>query len=368
MPAMASQFQSTPGHMQLTVTLFIIALAISQLIFGPLSDRFGRRAVMLTGLILYAMAGFACVFAPSIEILIIGRILQGLAAGCGPAIGRAIVRDIYGKARSAQIMAYMATAIALAPILAPILGGFLQTYWGWQSVFYILGLMGILFFITFFLVVPESNTQIDITALQPRRLLANYTELLSSKQYLGNTFLTTTIFCGILAFIANSSFVLIDTLGVSPKVYGFCFGTMAFGLMVGAFTSGRLSKRINHARLITAGTLLSSGAGLLMSALALSGYFNVFTIVGPLFLFTAGGGLLRPLAMAAAIIPFPEKAGMASALMGFIQMFGAGVFATAFGHIYGGTAMPMILAITISGIAALLVNRFMLTNVTSQNK
>ncbi|MGA1195317.1 MAG: Bcr/CflA family drug resistance efflux transporter, partial [Candidatus Latescibacterota bacterium] len=129
--------------------------------------------------------------------------------------------------------------------------------------------------------------------------------------------------------------------------------------------SGRLSKRINHARLITAGTLLSSGAGLLMSALALSGYFNVFTIVGPLFLFTAGGGLLRPLAMAAAIIPFPEKAGMASALMGFIQMFGAGVFATAFGHIYGGTAMPMILAITLSGIAALLVNRFMLTNVTS---
>ncbi|MGA1195937.1 MAG: multidrug effflux MFS transporter, partial [Candidatus Latescibacterota bacterium] len=233
MPAMASQFQSTPGHMQLTVTLFIIALAISQLIFGPLSDRFGRRAVMLTVLILYAMAGFACVFAPSIEILIIGRILQGLAAGCGPAIGRAIVRDIYGKARSAQIMAYMATAIALAPILAPILGGFLQTYWGWQSVFYILGLMGILFFITFFLVVPESNTQIDITALQPRRLLANYTELLSSKQYLGNTFLTTTIFCGILAFIANSSFVIIDTLGVSPKVYGFCFGTMAFGLMVG---------------------------------------------------------------------------------------------------------------------------------------
>lgn len=360
MPAMAQQFQSTPSHMQLTVTIFIIALATSQLIFGPLSDRFGRRPTMLTGLALYALAGFACVFAPTIEILILGRILQGLAAGSGPAIGRAIVRDIYGKERSAQIMSYMATAIALAPITAPILGGFLQAYLGWQSVFYILGAMGTLFFITFIFTVPESNTQIDATALQWRRPFANHTELLSNRQYVGNTLLTTMLFCGILAFIANSSFVLIDTLGVSAKVYGFCFGTVAFGLMVGAFTSGRLSKRINPSHLITVGTLISSGAGLLMAALALAGLFNVFTIIGPLFFFTMGGGMLRPLAMAAAIIPFPEKAGLASALMGFIQMFSAGIFAIAFGHTYGGTAMPMIAAIALSGIAALLVNRFML--------
>ena len=97
-----------------------------------------------------------------------------------------------------------------------------------------------------------------------------------------------------------------------------------------------------------------------MAALALAGLFNVFTIVGPLFLFTTGGGMLRPLAMAAAIIPFPEKAGLASALMGFIQMFSAGIFAIIFGHTYGGTAMPMIAAIALSGMAALLVNRFML--------
>jgi MFS transporter, DHA1 family, multidrug resistance protein len=360
MPAMAQQFQSTPGHMQLTVTLFIVALAISQLIFGPLSDRFGRRPTMLTGLALYALAGFVCVFAPTLEFLIFGRILQGLAAGSGPAISRAIVRDIYGKARSAQIMSYMATAMALAPISAPILGGFLQAYFGWQSVFYILGLMGALFFLTFVFVVPESNTQIDTKALQLNRLFGNYTELLSNRQYIGNTLLTTMLFCGILAFLANSSFVLIDTLGLSPKVYGFCFGTVAFGVMVGAFTSGRLSKRIDHSHLITVGTLISSGAGLLMAALALAGIFNVFTIIGPLFLFTTGGGMLRPLAMAAAIIPFPEKAGLASALMGFIQMFSAGIFAIIFGHTYGGTAMPMIAAIALSGMAALLVNRFML--------
>jgi len=362
MPAMAQQFQTDPSQMQLTVTLFIISLAVSQLIFGPFSDRFGRRPVMLIGLLLYALAGFVCVFAPTVELLIVGRILQGLAAGCGPSIGRAIVRDIYGKARSAQIMSYMATAIALAPILAPMLGGFLQTYFGWQSVFYILGIMGSLFFLTFLFSIPETNVKIDQQALKIRQLVANYTELLSSRQYVGNTFLTTALFCGILAFIANSSFVLIDILGVSPKIYGFCFGTMACGLMVGAFTGGRLSKRVDHSRLITIGTLLSASAGLLMSGFALAGIFNVFTLIGPLFLFTTGGGLLRPIAMARAIIPFPEKAGLASALMGFIQMFGAGVFAIVFGHLYGGTAMPMIAAITLAGIAALLINRFVLNN------
>lgn len=360
MPAMVQQFHSDPNTMQLAVTLFIVSLAISQLIFGPFSDRFGRRPVMLIGLFLYALAGFICVFAPSVELLILGRIMQGLAAGCGPAIGRAIVRDIYGKARSAQIMSYMATAIALAPILAPMLGGFLQTYWGWQSVFYVLGFMGSLFFLAFIFVVPESNTQIDTTALHFQRLFANYIELLSSRQYVGNTLLTTVLFCGILAFIANSSFVLIDVLGVSPKVYGFCFGTMACGLMVGAFTGGRLSKTIDHGHLITIGTLISSFAGLLMTGFALAGYLNIFTLIGPLFIFTTGGGLLRPLAMANAIIPFPEKAGLASALMGFVQMFCAGIFAIIFGHFYGGTAMPMIAAIALSGIAALLVNRFLL--------
>ena len=360
MPAMVEEFQTDPTHIQPAVTLFLIALGTAQLFFGPLSDRFGRRPIFLIGLAGYTFAGLGCMLASTVSILILARVLQGFSGGSGPSLSRAVVRDIYGKTDSARIMAYMATATALAPIIAPIIGGFLQAYFGWQSVFVVLSAFGGLFFIGYLFIIPETNTQLDPTALNPKRMLANYRELLTNRQYMGNSLMVAILFWGMFAFITNSSFVLITELDVPPQIYGFCFGSAALGLMLGAFLSGRFHNRLGGPRIIEIGCVISACAGLLMVSLKLYGIFSVLSIIGPMCLFTIGGGMVRPQAMAAAIIPYPKKAGLASALMGFMQMSTAGLFVTIFGHLYSASSTPMTAAIAFSGIAALLVRMILL--------
>jgi len=360
MPAMAKEFQAEPAQIQSAVTLFLIALGTAQLVFGPLSDRFGRRPILLIGIACYALSGFSCIFAPTVGILVLARVLQGFSGGSGRAISFAVVRDVYGKTRAAKIMAYMATATALAPILAPMLGGFLQAYFGWQSVFIVLGSLGTLLFIGYLWLVPETNSMIDPSALSPKRMLENYRDLLGSRQYMGYSFMMAIMFWGMFAFITNSSFVLINELGISPQLYGFCFGSVALGLMLGAFLSGHYNDNLGSARIIQLGTLITAVASLLMVGLKMAGIFSILTIIGPMILFTTGSGMVRPQAMAGAIIPYPKKAGLASALMGFTQMSTAGLFVSAFGYFFSASSNPMIIAIAISGILALLVRLIML--------
>ena len=359
MPAMVREFQTQPTHIQPAVTLFLMALGAAQLVFGPLSDRYGRRPILLIGLACYALAGLGCLFAPTVGALILARVLQGFAGGSGPSVSRAVVRDIYGEIHAARIMSYMATAIALAPILAPIIGGFLQTYFGWQAVFVVLSALGTLFFFGYLWAVPETNNMIDPTALNPTRMIANYRDLLSSRQYLGYTFMVAILFWGMFAFITNSSFVLITELSVSPQLYGFCFGSVAVGLMIGAFLSGRLNNRLGSARIIQIGSLIAAGAGLLLLGLKLAGVFSVITIIAPMCLFTIGGGMVRPQAMPAQSCP-TRKSRTRSALMGFIQMSTAGLFVTLFSQFYSASSLSMVTAIAISGIIALLVRRTLL--------
>ena len=360
MPAMVEEFQTHPTSIQPAITLFLMALGAAQPVFGPLSDRFGRRPILLIGLACYALAGLGCLFAPTVGALIAARVVQGFAGGSGPSVSRAVVRDIYGKAHAARIMAYMATAIALAPILAPVIGGFLQAHFGWHAVFVVLSVLGGLFFVGYFWSVPETNRMIDPTALTPARMIENYRDLLGNRQYLGYTMMVAILFWGMFAFIANSSFVLITELGVSPQSYGFCFGTVAVGLMIGAFLSARLGDRLGSARVIRVGSLIAAGAGVLMMVLKLLGIFSIISIVGPMCLFTIGGGMVRPQAMAGAIVPYPEKAGLASALMGFIQMSTAGLFVTFFGTLFSASSTPMVVAVACAGVLALLARRVLL--------
>ena len=352
MPAMALSFKSDPATVQLTVTVFLLTYAVSQLGFGPTSDRWGRRPIMLAGLVLFALSGLVCMLAPTINILITGRALQGFASGCGPTLSRAVVRDVYERDRAARVLAYMATAMTLAPILGPIAGGFLEVWLGWRSIFVLLTVLGFLFLAFVWIGLPETNRQRDPLALQPRRMLSNYKILLSSRAYVGYTLVVTFMFGGHFAFITGSAFVLIDVLHVSPDIYGFCFGFVAFGIMTGAFTAGRLMPRLGINRIIAAGTLVGMGGGLLLAALNLWGDPSVVRIVGPMYVFAVGMGMVMPPAMAGAIAPFPQIAGLASAALGFLQMSAAALYGIALGQMYDGTARPMVIAITLAGIGA----------------
>ena len=351
LPTITAELGAGAAPAQLTVTLFLAGLAVSQLVWGPLSDRLGRRRVLLTGLALYTLAGATCAFVPGIRTLILARIVQAFGAGSGPVVARAVVRDLYEPERAARILAAMGTAQALTPILAPVIGGWVHALAGWQTVFLVQGAFGAVFVLTAAGVVPETNVYAGGRVGEPAsgRLAA----LLGHPRYLAYVAVTALMFGGQFAFITGSSFALIGILGVSPTTYGLCFGAVATGLMAGNLASVKLGPRLGIDTMIRAGTLIGAAAGLLMAGLAWAGVASVTSVIGPMFGFAFGLGFVLPNAAAGAIGPFPRMAGLASAVLGFVQLTGSALYAIAVSQLDDGTLRPMTTAVAIAGLVAL---------------
>ena len=355
LPTIAAVFETGAATAQLTVTLFLAGLAASQLVWGPLSDRLGRRRVLLTGLALYALAGAACAFVPGIRVLIAARVVQALGAGSGPVIARAVVRDLYEPARAARILAAMGTAQALTPILAPVIGGWVHALAGWQTVFIVQGAFGAAFVLAALAVVPETNVYAGTSVSEPaRRRLAM---LLGHPRYLAYVLVAALMFGGQFAFITGSSFALIGFLGVSPTTYGFCFAIVATGLMAGNFVSVKIGARFGIDAMLRAGTTIGAAAGLVMAALAWGGVATVPSVIAPMFGFAFGLGFVLPNAVAGAIGPFPRMAGLASAVLGFVQLTGSALYALGVSRFDDGTLRPMTTAVATAGIAAVVIFR-----------
>jgi MFS transporter, DHA1 family, multidrug resistance protein len=352
LPATAEALAARPATAQLTVTLFLAGFALAQLVHGPLSDRIGRRRVLLGGLVVYVIGGLACWAAPSAGLLVAARVLQAFGAGSGPVVGRAVVRDLYEPAQAARILGYMGTAMALTPILAPIVGGFVHVAFGWRAVYLTLAACGAVFLGIAALLVRETNRRRDPDALRPGHLTTNVAELLTDRTFLGYVLVVALMFGGQFAFITGSSFVLIEVLSVSPDVYGLCFGLVALGIMTGSFVAGRFVSRVGIDGLIVTATRLGAVAGCVMAALALGGVWTVPAVIGPMYVFSVGVGIVLPTAVAGAIGPFPRTAGLASAVLGFLQLTAAAGYGIAVGRFYDGTPVPMAVAIAAAGLAA----------------
>jgi MFS transporter, DHA1 family, multidrug resistance protein len=353
LPTIAAVFDTSAATAQLTVTLFLAGLAVSQLLWGPLSDRLGRRRVLLAGLTVYALAGAACAFVPGIRALIAARVVQALGAGSGPVIARAMVRDLYEPTRAARILAAMGTAQALTPILAPVIGGWVHALAGWHAVFLVQGGFGAVFLLTAVLVVPETNVYAGTRAAEPaaRRLAM----LLAHPRYLAYVAAAALMFGGQFAFITGSSFALIGLLGVSPTTYGLCFAAVAAGLMAGNLVSVKIGPRFGIDAMLRAGTTIGAAAGFVMASLAWAGVSTVASVIVPMFGFAFGLGFVLPNAAAGAIGPFPRMAGLASAVLGFVQLTGSALYAFVVSRFYDGTLRPMTAAVATAGLAALVV-------------
>lgn len=357
LPTLVTVFGTDVATVQLTLSVFLVGFAVSQLVYGPLSDRFGRRPALLGGVAIYLAASVACALADDIGELIAGRFFQALGACCGPVVGRAVVRDLFGRDHAATVLAYMTMAMSLAPAVGPILGGVLTEWLGWRANFALLATFGAVVLAATWAGLPESNTRRDDEALRPGRLLSNYLLLLRDRTYAGYVLIVAGTYSGIFAFISGSSFVLIDRLHLSPAVYGASFGTVVLGYMLGSFLAGRLSGRHGGWRMIRAGTALSAAGGLLGAALAAAGVLHLAAVAVPMFLFMVGAGLTLPNAMAGAIGPYPLMAGLASSLLGFMQMAGAALVGLAVGHLHSGTALPMMGSIALAAALAALAHR-----------
>ena len=350
LPALMRAFGGGVAPAQFTLSIFLMGFAFGQLLVGPLSDRFGRRPVLLWGMALYAAGSVGCACAGDFSQLAAARLLQALGACCGPVLGRAVVRDVYGRDKAARMFAYMAMAMALAPAVAPMIGGFLTQWPGWRGIFLVLGLVGVGLAVAVALMLSETNPHLSPDAIRPGRLLANYLRLLGDRRYGGYVLCFAGVFAAIFAFISGSSFVLIDRYALSPVMYGLAFGVVVFGYMVGSFLCGRLTHRLGIARMIVLGLMVGNGGALLGLGLVLAGVGGVAAVVGPVALVMVGAGLVLPNAMAGAIAPFGEMAGTASALLGFFQMFLAALAGMVIARFGGSDALAMMLGISAANL------------------
>jgi DHA1 family bicyclomycin/chloramphenicol resistance-like MFS transporter len=355
LPTMSDEFAASESALQLAVTLFIIAFAGSQLVYGPASDRIGRRPALLAGLTLFVAGSLLALSAQSVEVLLAGRVVQGLGGGAGPAVAQAIVLDVYGRQRAARVLSYMAIALPLAPAIAPIFGGFLHEAFGWHSVFITLATLGVLLAVAYGVWMPETRPQRAPGTGGLGGLVRDYRTVFSSRTYLAYAAVMGLMFGGQLVFISSSSFVLQDEFGLSAQWYGLSFGLVAMGIMLGATISSRLVVRLPSHRIVFLGTGLSATASALMLVwVVVFDGGGVAAVLAPMFATAVGLGLTRPAAVAGALVPFPQIAGLASALLGFSQMLIASTYNIVYGALVPVGADALAIGVACSVGAAFL--------------
>ncbi|MDE2703386.1 MAG: multidrug effflux MFS transporter [Chloroflexi bacterium] len=358
-PDITAEFKADSATIRLAVTMYLLMSATSAMLFGPASDRFGRRPALVVGMSLYVLGGVLAWFSASAEMLVAGRIVQGFGSGAGMSIARATVIDVYGRERATRIIALMSVVMALAPMLAPIVGGIYQETVGWRWVFATLTLMGIVLIAAYIRQIPETNLQRDPRALYVPQILRNYRTLFSTRAYVVPVALVAIVFAGHLTFISTSALVLIDDIGISPGMYGLAFGIVSAGLMAGGAISGALVGRVSGPVLLFGGMILTAVGGSTMYLLALlvrepgSALVGAALIVVPMFFTTMGASVARPVITVAALTPFRHMAGLAAAVMGFSQMLVSSLYAIVFAALFAPTVLTMTGAIAFTGIVVL---------------
>jgi len=355
LPELARDFAIPPEEAQLTLSSFLAGFAAAILFYGPLTDRFGRRPVLLTGLTIYAAVSLAMVIVRDIDWLIGLRFLQAVGSCSGAVICRAMVRDVYGLEGTGRAMSYLSAATALAPAIGPIIGGLMTELAGWRGNFSILCFYGVAVLALAARYLPETNPSPETAKISPIAMLRTYRMLLTHRLYVGHVLSATFGYSGIFCFLSASSFVLIDVMGLEPRWFGFCFVIFVLGYMTGAIVSGKLCRRVSSSRLVGVGALVAlSGACLLVIWLLASP--SLLALLLPIYIYMVGVGLTLPNAQAGAIGPFPQSAGAASALVGFIQMGVAAIIGAALGQIAALDAMPMAIAILLTAIGLVIAH------------
>jgi MFS transporter, DHA1 family, multidrug resistance protein len=356
LPGIRAYFGVTVSQAQLTLSVFLAGFAISQLAYGPLSDRFGRRPVLLAGVAIYVAATAACVGAQSMDGLIAARFFQAVGACSGAVIGRAIIRDAYGATGAARMLGYITAGTAVAPVFGPMVGSLLTVTFGWRANFALLTLISAALLTALTLRLPESNLERDPHATDPRHLLANYAAILRNRRFVGYALCVAFSYAAIFSYISGSSFVLIDVLGVPAQYFGFLFGGTVICYIASNILIGRLVQRTGVDPLVRIGTLLAATGGTVMAALAYAGVQTVAAVLLPMMLVLLAMGFAMPGSTAGAIGPFTRTAGAASSVVGFTQMAVGALAGFMVGRLHDGTTWPM--AVSICAASWLLLASF----------
>ncbi len=357
LPRIAKHFGTSYAVVQLAVTVYLIANAVMQLFIGPLSDRFGRRPVMLFFISVALLATVLAIFAPNIETFLIARFLQGTAIS-GMVIGRAVVRDMVGPAKAASMIGYVTMAMTLAPMIGPMVGGYLDEWFGWQSTFMLLLAFGVAAWLLVWSDLGETNHN-RATSISAQ--IATMPQLFGSKRFWG--YCTAAAFSSgaFFAFVGGGPYLASEFFKMTPSQYGFYFAFAGIGYITGNFISGRFAARLGVNRMMIAGGMVVMAGMLVSIAMLMSGVSHPLAVFGPVVFVGLGNGITLPSANAGIVSVRPKLAGAASGLSGFLQIGGGAMLSIAAGLVLGPQTGPlplimlMLFSATLSVFATLFV-------------
>lgn len=353
LPALRAEFHSSESLVQLTLTACVIGLGFGQLIAGPLSDSLGRRAPLLVGLVLYAVASLACAFAPSVPALIGLRLVQALAGSAGIVIARAVVRDLFSGKAMAKFFSMLMLVNGVAPILAPVLGGQLLRVTSWRGVFVVLTIAGVLLLITTVFTLPETLPATQRGRGRLAGTLRTYLGLLTDRSFLSCVLVASISFGSLFTYVSSSSFVFQSGYQLTPQQFSYVFGANSIGIVLFGQLNGRLVNRFAPSRLLGVGLGIAATAGVLLVLAVVTG-LSLTAVLVPMWFAVASVGMIMPNATTLALSNYPDSAGSASALLGFGQFFIGGVTAPIIG-LGSQNPVPMVLAICGFALLSLLV-------------
>lgn len=350
-PSIATFFATDSEHVQLSLSAYFIGLALGQLFYGPLADRFGRRKPLLFGLALFTLASIGCALAPTLEWLIAARFAQALGGCAGMVVNRAIVRDICTPIQAARAFSQLMLVMGVAPILAPLAGGWLMLLGGWQLIFSFLAVFSGLFGLLVFFRLPETLSR-DTPPSQLSSALGRYGRLLVEPQFMFHALTGGIAMAGMFAYIAGSPFVFIELYGVPVEHYGWLFGMNSAGFVLAAQLNSRLLRWRTPLNVLKTTTVLFMFSTIALSLVAMFEPPTLWPLLVPLFICIFLTALVLPNSSACALAGQGHQAGVASALMGTLQFAIAGIISAMVGMLHNGTALPMTGMITLCGIGS----------------
>ncbi len=345
LPSMTTGFNAPMAQAQLTLTALLLAFGISQLIWGPLSDRFGRRPILLLGMAAYVLASVASTLAPNMDWLIVWRTLQGIAMGAGVMCARAIVRDLYSPMEGTRVMSKGLSGLGLIACLSAPLGGLLTEWLSWRYALLALAVFGAVGLAVLALRFEETVHHKNPLALRGSTLLATWHGILRQPTFLAFSSLSTASYGGLFTFLASSSFVFMNVLGISQTRYGLLMALNSAAYIGGTFLCRHWLHRFGVRRTVKLAGVLSLAGGTLMGALSLVGWQSLWVIMPAQCLFMIGHGIHQPCGQSGAVGPFPKAAGAASAVNGFLMMLAAFIMGGWLGRHMDGTVFPLTLGV-----------------------
>ena len=342
LPGLTQELGASMPQAQLTLTALLLAFGLSQLIWGPVSDRFGRRPVLLAGMTAYVVASLGSAFAMSIDVLILWRTVQGAAMGAAVMCARAIVRDLYAPVQGANVMSKGLSGLGVIACMSAPLGGVLTAVFGWHVVLLAVSGFGTLCLALIALRFRETHHRRNPRALEAATLARTWWQIIRNPTFLAFSALTITSYSALFTFLAASSFVFLQVLGFTTTQYGLVMLSNSFIYLAGTFLCRRLLLRFGVRRAVAFAGALSVTGGSAMGLLALAGVQSPWAIMVPVAFFMLAHGIHNPCAQSGAVGPFPHAAGAASALNGFLSMTSAFATGQWLGTHMDGTATPLI--------------------------